>query len=145
MIEPVSGSAQPELPQEPKFSQKRFDMQWEMDLISTFVAVTGKNGGIKHQLDSLKDELKKGGTSLDALTPHVNNLANQLGLPSFEGSQNFVKSVESVLKTAVGEEKTEAMMQALGQNPSINTVIEAANRVLPPAHQLQKLGDAALG
>lgn len=43
-----------------KERQKLFEIQWEIDLISTYVAITQQNGTIGHQLNSLKKGLNSG-------------------------------------------------------------------------------------
>lgn len=65
--------------------QKLFELQWEINLLGTYLAVTQKNGNLSHQLKGIEKDLK-GGKSLDSLTPALNQLIDQInrGLSSDE-------------------------------------------------------------
>jgi hypothetical protein len=63
--------------------QKLFELQWEINLIGTFVAVTQKNGNVEHQLNSIKKAFEAG-EKPEKLTPAVNQLIDEInkGTPS---------------------------------------------------------------
>lgn len=65
--------------------QKLFEIQWEIDLISTYVAITQKNGTIGHQLNSLKKGLSSGESPEKLIAP-LNQLIDILnrGMSSHE-------------------------------------------------------------
>jgi len=63
--------------------QKIFELQWEINLIGTYVAVSNKNGNTEHQLKGLKKGLEDG-ESPEKLVPQMNQLIDQIntGTPS---------------------------------------------------------------
>ncbi|MCC5832580.1 MAG: hypothetical protein JJU12_06015 [Chlamydiales bacterium] len=154
--------------------QKLFELQWEINLIGTFVAVSQKNGNVEHQLNSIKKSFEKG-EKPEKLVPAVNQLIDEINkgtpsnvalFPPFDlssgGNENkamtqYALSLEKYLNVAAEQGKigweqqmplfdqTSTLVENIGAIPAdeamrrLNAIIEAANRALPPAFQLQAL------
>ncbi len=102
--------------------QKMFELEWNINLIGTYVAVSNKGGDADHTLQGIKKELA-GGKSPEKLMPAMNQLIDQLNkglppdstpLPPFSftstGNENqamtqYAVTLEKFLNTAANQGK----------------------------------------
>jgi hypothetical protein len=101
----------------PQEKQKRFELIFEIDVLSCYISMLQQNGSLQSQLSKLKNGLESG-QSTDQLASNLNQLISQIndqivpGKPPFpffsfsnEGSQvqalrNFTLSVQKFINTA---------------------------------------------
>lgn len=99
--------------------QKLFELQWEINLISTFVAVSQKNGNISHQLDSVKKAFEAG-EKPEKIVPALNQLIDDIN----KGTPSQTALFPSFDLTSGGNEHKAMAQYALSLEKFLNVAAE---------------------
>lgn len=159
MVSPIH-SSQPSYPSEsPQDRQKLFELQWEISVLGTYLAVTRQNGQLASTASKIKNDIKSGAPA-DSISSDMNTLIDMINkkmpknlapFPMFsftsgqssplESLRSYVMTFEKLLLTLRENRQLDPRAEASLWKEAQN-VFDSVSKTSDPAtvfHQLEAL------
>lgn len=117
--------------QSPQERHRMFEIQFETSVLGIFVAVTGQNGSMQHQVSQLKNGIKAGNPPAE-LASGLNQLVSQINTSIAPGKAPF----PTFLFSSEGSQAQALTHHAITLEKCLNTLAEHGHLPWPQEHQL---------